>query len=65
MRVSIRFVEFIYLDEKCLDKDGNVCVGCLGKFNICSDLPFDRCKQLKLKWCPGMFFRLQIFLKDS
>merc|ERR1712043_20389 len=40
------------LGEKCFDNNGNICVGCLGQFNICSDLPFNRCRQLGLKWCP-------------
>ena len=43
-------------DSTCLDKDGNVCIGCLGQFNICSDLQFNRCRQLGLKWCPGISF---------
>ena len=50
----IAFDFFENTDSRCLDKDGNVCIGCLGQFNICSDLPFNRCRQLGLRWCPGI-----------
>merc|ERR1719242_2635548 len=38
--------------QSCKDNNDNICIGCLGQYDICHKLAYERCIQLGLRWCP-------------
>ena len=44
--------------QSCKDNNDNICVGCLGQYDICHKLAYERCIQLGLRWCPGEIISL-------